>query len=196
MREVADDAPIPVRFRDARADDAERVAALHAASWRRHYRGAYADSFLDADVLTDRRAVWSARLAEPVHSVTVVAEDDAGLAGFVHVVLDEDAEWGSLIDNLHVAHRCQRAGVGTALLAHAAPRILERATAPRVYLWVLEQNANAQRFYRVRGGASVERAPVPPPGGEPSRLNGSPFGLRIAWPDASALAGSTRGKLG
>lgn len=178
MREVADDAPIPVRFRDARADDAERVAALHAASWRRHYRGAYADSFLDADVLTDRRAVWSARLAEPVHSVTVVAE------------------WGSLIDNLHVAHRCQRAGVGTALLGHAAPRILERATAPRVYLWVLEQNASAQRFYRVRGGASVERAPVPPPGGEPSRLNGSPFGLRIAWPDASALAGSTRGKLG
>jgi hypothetical protein len=25
-------------------------------------------------------------------------------AGFVHVVFDEDDRWGSLIDNLHVAH--------------------------------------------------------------------------------------------
>ncbi len=180
--------PTPVRYRAARAGDAEQVGTLHAASWRRHYRGAYADSFLDGDVLVDRQAVWSARLTAPAGSLTVLAEDGDGLAGFVHVVLDEDAEWGSLIDNLHVALRQQRTGIGTALLARAAQGILERATNPATYLWVLEQNAAAQQFYRARGGSCVEKALVSAPGGVPSRLSGAPTVLRIAWPDASVLA--------
>lgn len=182
------DAPTVMRFREARADDAERIAVLHADSWRRHYRGAFADSYLDADIVAERLAAWSARLAEPTGYVTVLAEEGGDIAGIVHVILDDDAEWGSLVDNLHVDHRRQRSGVGTALLAHASRAILERAASPAVYLWVLEQNANARRFYRARGGVTVGRAPVPPPGGVPSRLNGTPFGLRIAWPHASALA--------
>src|SRR5256885_1019940 len=124
---MAVEEPAPIRFRAAHADDAEQVAALHAASWRRHYRGAYADSYLDGDILTDRRAVWSARLAEPAGRITVVADDGDGIAAFVHVVLDEDGHWGSLVDNLHVAHRHQRSGIGTALLARAGASILERA---------------------------------------------------------------------
>jgi GNAT superfamily N-acetyltransferase len=36
-----------LRFRAAGPGDAQAVAGLHADSWRRHYRGAYADSFLD-----------------------------------------------------------------------------------------------------------------------------------------------------
>jgi ribosomal protein S18 acetylase RimI-like enzyme len=180
--------PGPIRFRGAHAGDAGEVAALHAVSWRRHYRGAYADSFLDGEVLADRRAVWAARLADPGDSITVLAEDDGSLAGFIHVILDGDAEWGSLIDNLHVALPHQRTGIGTALLGRAAKGILEHAAGPATYLWVLEQNTAAQRFYRARGGARVEEAPVPPPGGVPSRLNGAPAMLRIAWPDASVLA--------
>jgi GNAT superfamily N-acetyltransferase len=180
--------PVAIHFRSAHAGDAERVAALHAASWRRHYRGAYADAYLDGDVLADRRAVWSARLAEPAGSITVLAEDGSDLAGFVHVVLDEDAEWGSLVDNLHVALPHQRTGLGTALLAHAAQGILEHAATPATYLWVLGQNTTAREFYRARGGAHVEEAPVPAPGGVPSRLDGAPTMIRIAWPDASVLA--------
>ncbi|HEY0536661.1 MAG TPA: hypothetical protein VGD29_34190 [Actinoplanes sp.] len=89
-------------LRPARADDAERVALLHADSWRRHYRGAYADSFIDGDVEADRLGVWAGRLAAPGRGATLPAEDDKGLAGFIHVVFDDDPRWGSLIDNLHV----------------------------------------------------------------------------------------------
>lgn len=32
-----------------------------------------------------------------------------------------------------------------------------------------------------------ERAPVPPPSGMPGKLNGSPVGLRYAWPDPGVL---------
>lgn len=40
----------PLVFRPARATDSEAIAVLHADSWRRHYRGAYSDAFLDGDV--------------------------------------------------------------------------------------------------------------------------------------------------
>jgi GNAT superfamily N-acetyltransferase len=178
-------------LRAAGPDDAEKIALLHADSWRRHYRGAYADSFLDGDVVADRRSVWSSRLAAPANSMTVVAEDDTGLVGFVHVIFDDDDRWGSLIDNLHVTHDRRRTGIGAALLTCAAGAVAERATANSMYLWVLEQNTAAQRFYRACGGTCVERARVPPPGGVPARLNGSPNGLRVTWPDASLLAGTT-----
>src|SRR5882757_8987456 len=177
------------QFRVGGSEDAESVALLHADSWRRHYRGAYADAFLDGDLVADRRSVWSARLAAPdANSTTLVAEDDRGLAGFVHVVFDHDDRWGSLIDNLHVAADRRRTGLGTALLARAAQAVTARATGPALYLWVLEQNTSAQRFYEAAGGTPVEKAPTPPPGGVPARLNGSPARLRFTWPDASVLA--------
>jgi GNAT superfamily N-acetyltransferase len=178
----------PPRLRLAGAEVAGQIALLHVDSWRRHYRGAYADSFLDGDVVADRRSVWSARLAAPADSRTVVAEDDERLVGFIHVVFDQDPRWGSLVDNLHVVHERHRAGIGTALLAHAARAVIEHARAGGMYLWVLEQNAAAQQFYRARGARHVETAAVSPPGGDPSRLNGSPRKFRMAWPDAAAAA--------
>jgi ribosomal protein S18 acetylase RimI-like enzyme len=177
-------------LRAATLDDAEQIALLHADSWRRHYRGAFADSFLDGDVVADRRTVWSSRLASPAGSATIVAEDDAGLVGFVHAMLDEDDQWGSLIDNLHVVYGRKRGGVGTALLIHAAAAITAQAKRGAMYLWVLEQNTAAQGFYHALGGNLVERDVVESPGGVPGRLNGSPNKLRFAWPDTSVLSSS------
>jgi ribosomal protein S18 acetylase RimI-like enzyme len=175
------------RLRPADPADADRIADLHAASWRRHYRGAYTDAYLDHDVVADRRAVWSARLAARTGTDTTVAEHDGRLVGFVHVVIDDDAVWGSLVDNLHVARDQHRTGIGTRLLVHAARAVTDRATGNAMYLWVLRQNTAAQQFYRASGAACVESSTASPPGGDPSRLNGSPGKLRMAWPDASVL---------
>jgi GNAT superfamily N-acetyltransferase len=176
------------RFRRAGADDADQIAALHADSWRRFYRGAFSDSFLDGDVAADRRAVWSARLASPANSETVVAEHDNRFVGFVHVVFDDDPRWGSLVDNLHVVHDRQGTGIGTQLLGRAARAIGERATDNAMYLWVLQQNTAAQRFYRACGATCVETGTVVPPGGDPARINGTPGKLRLAWPDVAKLS--------
>jgi GNAT superfamily N-acetyltransferase len=178
------------QFRLARADDANDVAALHADSWRRHYRGAYADSFLDGDIEADRREVWSKRLAAPTDTATILAEYDGQLAGFVHVMFDHDPRWGSLVDNLHIYNNQRRTGIGTQLLARAARAVTDQATGNAMYLWVLQQNTNAQHFYRASGAIEVETATVPPPGGDPTRLNGTPACLRINWPDASLLLSS------
>jgi GNAT superfamily N-acetyltransferase len=177
-----------VRFRLADADDAEQIAVLHADSWGRHYRGAYADSFLDGDVAADRRSVWSARIAAPTNSETILAEHDGRLVGFIHVVFDDDPRWGSLVDNLHVVHDQRRTGIGTRLSGRAARAVCERATGNAMYLWVLQQNTAAQQFYRACGATCVETATVSPPGGDPARLNGTPHKLRMAWPNVARLS--------
>ncbi|WP_433726928.1 N-acetyltransferase family protein [Actinoplanes sp. CA-051413] len=165
-------------LRPAGPADAALIAELHAASWRRHYRGAFADFYLDGDVITERRAVWSSRLAAPGAGLTLLAEAGAELIGFIHIEADHDERWGSFIDNLHVRHDRQRSGVGRALMAAAAEAVEHRAR----YLWVLEQNVAAQGFYRALGGRCVEKAVVSPPGGVAGRLHGTPHKLRFVWP--------------
>ncbi|MEO3750570.1 GNAT family N-acetyltransferase [Streptomyces sp. B6B3] len=182
---------VAITLRAAEPDDAEHIALLHADNWRRRYRGVFADAYLDGDVVAERRSVWTARLAAPGDSLTLLAEDDDGLVGFGHVVFDEDDRWGSLLDNLHVVHSRQGSGLGRVLLTRVAEAAAERATSRSLYLWVLEANTAARGFYRTLGGATGERATVPPPGGEPDRLTGSPAMFRITWPDVTSLGGLT-----
>ena len=172
-----------IRYRDAGARDAAPVAALHADSWRRNYRGAYDDHFLDDDVDADRLAVWTERLRAPDHrrTCTVVAERGGAVVGFAHTVFGEDPVWGALLDNLHVTHETQRQGVATRLMAHTAERLLEQGAGRALYLWVLAQNERAQAFYRARGGDCVERAVRELAGGGAGPV------YRYAWPDVTAL---------
>jgi ribosomal protein S18 acetylase RimI-like enzyme len=177
-----------VEHRVGLLDDSSAVAQLHADSWRRHYRGAYSDSYLDGDIVADRMKVWAARMAQTSeHNSTILAEREGRLVGFVHVVLDADPAWGALIDNLHVSVELKRHGIGTALMSEAARIVVERRPSSGMYLWVLEQNQAAQGFYAANGGVSVERGVVEPPGGDASRLNGHPFKVRYAWSNPSSL---------
>jgi predicted N-acetyltransferase YhbS len=180
--------PDDLRFRAADAGDAAAVAGLHADSWRRHYRGAFSDAFLDGDVAGYLLAEWTGRLSAPdPQACTIVAELDGEVVGLAHTQLGENAEWGALLDNLHVSYGLKRLGIGTRLLALTARAVLDRAPGSGLYLWVLEQNIGARAFYTARSGTCVETAAVPPPGGDPTRLHGSPMGLRFAWPDPSRL---------
>ncbi|MGH3097510.1 MAG: GNAT family N-acetyltransferase [Streptosporangiales bacterium] len=180
--------PDHLQFRLASPSDAQAVAALHANSWRRHYRGAYTDSYLDGDVATDRLALWSNRLAAPDPlSHTLLAEDDDGLVGFAHTIFEDDPAWGALLDNLHVVADRKRKGIGSRLLTLTAQAVVRRGTKTGFHVWVLEQNTDAAAFYQARGGQYVDRREVSPPEGLPGRLNGAPIALRYAWPDPFVL---------
>ena len=173
-------------FRPATAADADAVAALHADSWQRTYRGIYADDYLAGPVLDDRRRVWAERLAHPgPGDVTTLAVGDGPggerLAGFVHTVLGDDPEWGALLDNLHVAGDIQGTGVGTALLAESARAVLARTPGSGLYLWALERNGQARAFYEARGAEQADTVEVDAPDG------GRLLGVRYAWPDPAKL---------
>lgn len=171
-------------YRLAQRSDAEAIAALHAKSWRRSYRGMLPDAFLDGDVFAERAAVWQQRFNDPdekLVTLTIVAELNGELAGFSHSVADEDPEWGTLLDNLHVRHGAKRRGVGTRLMAEMAAWLEERSPTSALYLWVLENNAPAKRFYDSLGG-EVTGSGVSHEGG------GSAPSLRYWWQELSRLS--------
>lgn len=67
-----------VATRLAKMRDAPSIAALHADSWRRNYRGCYRDDYLDGDVDSERLQVWTERLgAAEGNTRTLVAELEA-----------------------------------------------------------------------------------------------------------------------
>jgi len=45
-----------------------------------------------------------------------------------------------------------------------------------------------RHYYRANGATCVQTAVVSPPGGDPTRLNGTPRKLRMTWPDATLLS--------
>ncbi|WP_157256037.1 GNAT family N-acetyltransferase [Pelomonas sp. Root1217] len=154
-------------LRPMRADDADAVAALHATSWRSAYRGIVPDDFLDHDVFAERQAVWRERLqlSPAVAAFGIVAEEDSGrMIGFAYVLPGHDPVCGTLVDNLHVHPELKGGGIGRLLLRAVIAELGPARTQP-LYLWVLDQNEPAKRFYSRMGAEFIDPGMTPPFGG-------------------------------
>ena len=169
-------------IRAAQAPDADTIAALHATSWRRHYRGALSDAYLDGPVEAERLAVWRQRFERPANGqVVLVAERDGALLGFVCFFLDHDIHYGSLIDNLHVVREAHGQGVGRLLMRHAGQTMADASPGSPAYLYVLQQNRAAQQFYDRLGGTVAESRRLV----EPDRSEVAVF--RYVWSSVASL---------
>jgi ribosomal protein S18 acetylase RimI-like enzyme len=147
-----------VLVRPATPADAERIAAVHVASWRAAYRGTFPDELLDgADLVAGRLRLWQRLLDEPgPRSSTVVAQRPGDqVLGFAHTApaRDDDAgeDTGELL-MIYVDPAAWGAGAGRELMA-AAVDGLRQARFTTATLWVLEANGRAQRFYERAGWA-------------------------------------------
>lgn len=172
-----------MQYRPATSADAEAVARLHADSWRRAYRGIYSDEFLDGDLVGERLGVWRKRLEGPKPNQFVcLAETNGELAGFVCGFADDDQTWGSLVDNLHVQIDFRRTGIARELMRLAAEWFAANANASGVYLWVLEDNTGARRFYERIGATNAEVVSRKLESGNHGNV------CRYVWPSATELA--------
>jgi ribosomal protein S18 acetylase RimI-like enzyme len=172
-----------VTIRSATKTDAADIAAVHAASWRDAYAGILSAAFLNGDIESDRLGVWSRRLCEPKPSQLVdVARDPSGaMVGFVCAYRDADANWGSLVDNLHVLPRLRGHGIGPKLLRGMVAQLAARDADCGLHLWVFEANVAALRFYARLGGRVVETktSEIPAAGGKAV--------LRVHWSALSQM---------
>lgn len=170
-------------YREARPGDAEAIARLHAKSWRETYRGEFPDAFLDGDLFAERLSVWLERLEKPPHpQFVLLALEGTELLGFVCAYGAHDTEWGSLIDNLHVAKSAKRSGIGTSLMRRAGVWLAETHPTQGVYLWVLESNISARRFYERLGARNAGVSTMEVQGGAIVRS------CRYVWSRAEQLA--------
>jgi ribosomal protein S18 acetylase RimI-like enzyme len=172
-----------MRLRRATVADIEGIAELHADSWRRNYRGAFDDAFLDGDLPGERRTVWTERLTQPgPDDRTIVADPgDGTVVGFAHAIFDQDPEWGALIDNLHVRHDLKGQGLGRRLVVATAQAVVDHDPASGMCVEVLEQNTAAHAFYERLGATCVYQGTFEPPGG------GLTAERRYAWPIPATL---------
>ena len=169
-------------FREAEPKDADRIANLHAQNWQQNYRGSFSDEFLDNEVLDNRLSVWQERFHNPKENQhIVIAEEDGELLGFICAYFGHDAQFGTLLDNLHVSLNIQGKGLGTQLMVSLAKEILKRNKEKGFYLWVLDSNAAAIFFYDKLGGVAVEIV-------ESSEIGDKPFfKIRYVWNDADVF---------
>jgi ribosomal protein S18 acetylase RimI-like enzyme len=176
--------PLPsVVIRDATEIDAAAIAALHAESWRSAYRGVLSEEYLEKEVHRDRLAVWQERFSMNPHKLMFVmaAELESVLTGFVCVFPEEDAVFGSFLDNLHVTPKYTGQGIGRRLLSESAKRLVTRGSSVGLYLWVIEQNYRARQFYEKAGAEVVGSAVNTMPD------NRRVVALRCYWPDPKVL---------
>lgn len=146
-------------LRIMRADDADAVAALHAASWQSAYRGIFSDRYLDHEAVQERQQTWRERWQGGKASADwgLVAEDaDGRLVGFAYVMPGHDPDWGDYIDNLHVAPDLKGGGLGRQLMQNVARRLAGGPVRP-LHLWVLDANEPAKRFYARLGAEFTDQ---------------------------------------
>lgn len=172
-----------VEYRPAQLNDAEIVALLHARSWRMNFRGDFADAFLDGDLPGERLGVWHQRLADPPRNQFVqLALHGTDLLGFVCAYGAHDPQWGSFIDNLHVADSAKGSGIGSCLMRQAGAWLASLHANLGVYLLVLESNSRARRFYERLGAKNEEVSTTRTHGGAVVRS------CRYTWERAALLS--------
>jgi len=132
--------------------------------------------------------VWRQRFSEPPAGQFVAVEQTGEvLTGFVCAYGNHDPQWGNFIDNIHVDPGRKRQGIGARLMRAVAEWAVQDFPERRVYLWVLESNMSARRFYESLGAEVAERDLWTPPDG--SQLPK----LRVVWKNAAILrAGADR----
>jgi ribosomal protein S18 acetylase RimI-like enzyme len=174
-------------YRGMTVKDIEPIARLHVSSWRQTYRGMMRDEFLDGDAESNRLRIWKQRLEQSQDNQFVcVAEEGGEVFGFICVYGNEDPQWGSFIDNLHVARTHKGSGIGTSLMNSAANWLSTHYSGFGVYLWVMEANHFAKRFYQGLGATDVGSVLKRDPGG------GQAPNCRYIWSSPAKIAASVK----
>jgi len=171
-------------IRDAFDSDLPAIARLHAASWKVAYRGILPDAFLDQDLEKNRARRWSGifdRMAPRDRVLIATLENSAAgfISGWTTPATDCEPGFDLHVDNLHVRPDLRGQGLGVALMQNLSRRQASDGSV-RAYLWVLDGNEPAHRFYVKLGGRVSDRRQI--------ELGGAIIGeTRIVWNDFKSL---------
>jgi len=134
------------------ADDLRTVADIFVSSWRYAYRGILDEGYLAA--LTPEH--WLLAL-QTEQDRTLVAEAAGRLVGTATYGPARDPGWqgwGEVI-SIYMLPGYMGRGLGTRLLARAGQKLQDDGL-ERIYLWALQDNATAMRFYMRNGFVPAE----------------------------------------
>jgi len=139
-------------LRPAERADAIAVARVHVRAWQAAYRGLLPDAYLDGLKPEDRAPHYDFSHIDPAKPHTIVAVEGEAVLGFATTMpaRDPDLEHHGELAALYVDPELWGRGFGAALIAAARARLVEQGFR-HAYLWLLEGNARAGRFYHLDG---------------------------------------------
>ncbi len=134
------------------ADDRMMISRVYERSWKFAYRGIIPQDYLDA--IPEGR--WAPNLDRDGWSTLVCVEDGeiVGTSSFCASRFDEFPGWGEIV-SLYLLPEQIGKGRGRALMDAALAALNEQGY-EKVFLWVLEGNARARRFYERYGFSATE----------------------------------------
>ena len=162
-------------IRSARPEDLPAIAAIQTANWREVYADTMPRHYLEHEIEDDLMGHWTGMDLKPEDLVLVADED--GVVGFIAVWCRPDA----FIENLHVKSTARGRGIGAELLRETARRLSAQGH-KSTYLWVVQGNHRALKFYERMGGEPTLRQTNDLHG------HGVPV-IKVEWPEVSTLAG-------
>jgi len=137
-------------YRDG--DNLRDISRIYARSWKSAYRGIVPQEYLDA--LPEDR--WAPLMEKEKRQLLLAADGDTliGASTWGPARDGAYADWSEIV-SIYLLPEYFRQGVGTALFRAAEAELVARGH-DRIYLWVLEDNMPARRFYEKTGLVSAE----------------------------------------
>ncbi|HLK59431.1 MAG TPA: GNAT family N-acetyltransferase [Chthonomonadaceae bacterium] len=175
-----------MRIREAKVEDAERLAYVSYMSRRTTYAGLLPESLLEAVTMEERIQRWNNMLQERDTSrfCYVVEEIGGEIVGFASGGPERDGDpiYRGELYTLYLLQEVHRQGIGRQLVMHVAQRLLDLGF-EAMLVHVLATNP-ARGFYERLGGQFLEEG-VWEAGG-----NSYPD-ITYGWPDIRVLLSSS-----
>lgn len=126
------------------------VARVHVRSWQVAYRILLPDDYLNRLRPEDRASTYDFETADPRKPRTILAAEKEQILGFATTAPSRQPDLPSRgeLCALYVDPEHWGRGIGAALVSAARRNLLELGF-QSAFLWVLEGNARAERFYRI-----------------------------------------------
>ncbi|MDQ0914550.1 GNAT family N-acetyltransferase [Paenibacillus sp. V4I5] len=146
-----------MKIREARIEDAEKIAIVHVDSWQSTYKGFISESYLSNLSVEKRTKSWLWTFENlNVHEKIFVAEDMPGnIVGFScggrsrNDEFDHDGE----LYAIYLLKDYQRLGLGKKLLNSVTESLKDNGYSSMM-LWVLKDNPSVE-FYKLQGGQII-----------------------------------------
>ena len=124
-------------------DDFEAIGNVYVKSWQAGYKGIVPQDYLDS--LSSSR--WAPKLSSGMHEILMLMDGGvyAGAASLCPARDEAMAGWGEIV-SMYVLPEYFGRGAGQMLMEAALARLKAKGF-DRIYLWVLQENRRARRFY-------------------------------------------------
>ena len=131
-----------MRVRIASQEDADIVGKVHSDAWKSAYRGIFPGEYIDSDTASKRKNEFLDSIKNDKCTYFVLEETNQA-AGIVKTFESNNA---LEIESIYILNEYRGKGLGRQFID-----FIKADRSGSIFLWVLEINTNARKFYEKNG---------------------------------------------